>query len=590
MKKEGGKAFRIVAYALLCLTGFLFLFTVQACEALEKQGNLVWTVGVTFRILGISLVGGFLFGDCIRLGGRFARTVAKRSHGKSKKRKFPQGLAQWLSSPRRLAIASFLLIFLAWLPAYLAYYPAICAYDMPVQTEQLAQGLYIDHHPIAHTFLLKCFMDLGAWMGSVTDGIGLFALVQLLFLALSFSWGITELARRGVRAGWLLVLQLFCMFFPFHWYMSISITKDTIFTAFFVCQLIALLGLLEEGKETGRIRPLSGARYLLFCIGMILFRKNGQYGFLFFVVVLALVLLFWKANRKFLARLLGWSFGGFLAGSVALLLIFNISGAEQGDKREMLSLPIQQLSRVMVYHGGIGESAEDDGTLDETSKALINDFILDEAYCDYDPAIADPVKRHTNTYVVRYRTAEFLGAYLHLFLEYPGDYLNAALSLYAGYLNPFDETHTTINDENDGRIGRGYVQTYWEETTMNERGIFKASKWPWLHERLEDWADANAYLKIPILKYLFVPGSWLWFCLLFLAACIYRADGCGALGVALIGGYFLTLFLGPTVQLRYLYPVMAALPFLVVQRRGRGRDGAGRIPDTEKRGENERIS
>ena len=75
----------------------------------------------------------------------------------------------------------------------------------------------------------------------------------------------------------------------------------------------------------------------------------------------------------------------------------------------------------MIYHGGVSVLAEDDNTMDAADKALINDFILDEAYRDYDPGIADPVKRHTNTYVARYRSGEFIRVYLHLLTQYPGD-------------------------------------------------------------------------------------------------------------------------------------------------------------------------
>ena len=34
----------------------------------------------------------------------------------------------------------------------------------------------------------------------------------------------------------------------------------------------------------------------------------------------------------------------------------------------------------MIYHGGVSVLAEDDNTMDAADKALINDFILDEAY------------------------------------------------------------------------------------------------------------------------------------------------------------------------------------------------------------------
>ena len=70
-------------------------------------------------------------------------------------------------------------------------------------------------------------------------------------------------------------------------------------------------------------------------------------------------------------------------------------------------IPLYDLSR------GVSVLAEDDNTMDAADKALINDFILDEAYRDYDPGIADPVKRHTNTYVARYRSGEFIRVYLH---------------------------------------------------------------------------------------------------------------------------------------------------------------------------------
>lgn len=66
----------------------------------------------------------------------------------------------------------------------------------------------------------------------------------------------------------------------------------------------------------------------------------------------------------------------------------------------------------MIYHGGVSVLAEDDNTMDAADKALINDFILDEAYRDYDPGIADPVKRHTNTYVASATVPVNLSGYI----------------------------------------------------------------------------------------------------------------------------------------------------------------------------------
>ena len=87
--------------------------------------------------------------------------------------------------------------------------------------------------------------------------------------------------------------------------------------------------------------------------------------------------------------------------------------------------------------------------------------------------------------------------------------INAALATNAGFLSPFDTTHADVNRV-EGRAGLSYVQTRWEEDTLNDRGIYKDSKWPWLFEQLESWAENNSYLRTPVLKYLFVPGSYLW--------------------------------------------------------------------------------
>ena len=550
----------IISYILYFLTGSLFLFCCLTGRDLAEQGNIVWTGAYTAKTLVLSLLGGVLLGDAVRLLHLWVQCRRQR-HGKKTGK---SALERRKLSPSKIFAGSALLMILTWLPTYLAYYPAICSYDMPVQTGQIIEGYYIDHHPIAHTFLLKCFMKLGDGVfGSVTAGIGVFAFLQLVFLAAAFAYGVFLLYQNGVRRLWLILVQLWCMFYPFHWYMGVSITKDTIFTGFFVLQILCLYELLR-GPGTPEHRVRKELAFLFATVGMILFRNNGKYAFLVLLVLLFIIFLFGKKSRRYFRRVFLWALGAFLLGNLMLSAIFRLSGAEQGDKREMLSLPIQQLARTMIYHGGVGVLTEDDNTMDAEDKALINDFILNEGYKDYDPRISDPVKRNTNTYVVRYRAKEFLETYLGLFVKYPGDFVNAALALDAGYLYPEDESHAAINVEDD-RVGRGYIQTYWEEDTMNARGIYKASKWEWLLNRLEEWADKNAYLDLPVLKYLFVPGVWLWFYLLLLARLVRNGQYRQCIPLALIGGYFVTLLLGPTVQLRYIYPVMSVFPFVLIQ-------------------------
>ena len=156
---------------------------------------------------------------------------------------------------------------------------------------------------------------------------------------------------------------------------------------------------------------------------------------------------------------------------------------------------------------------------------------------------------------------DFFETYLRLFADHPGDYVNAVLAVNAGYLSPFDESHAHIN-EHEGEVGLGYIQTRWEDP--DAFGLTRESKWPWLLKKMEIFADGNQYLNLPVLKYLLVPGTYLWLSLMIAAWVFLHKKYRLLLPFALILGYYLTLFLGPTVQLRYIYPVMTVLPYLAV--------------------------
>ena len=550
---------------LLCVLGCLFVFFAKTEKDLATAGNILWTAGYIGSTLLWTVVLGCLLGG-IGTWGIYRILLSDRRTRASRKGRTAgyERLAAWLQSRSGVQIffGSLLLLLLAWLPAYLAYYPGICAYDAPVQIGQITEHYYFDHHPIVHTLFLQGMLWLGSHIfGSMNAGMALYTAVQMLLLAGSMAYGMLVLHLRKTAAGWQLVIQLLGMFFPFHWYMSVSMTKDTVFSAFLLLQLVSLADLLWEDRNAWR----PGIRDLLFAlgtVGMILFRNNGKYAMIVLLAFTFLTFCFGKKARKLWGRLLVVCGAAFCVGLFVLSAVFSATHAEQGDRREMLSMPIQQLSRCMIYHGGVSVLAEDDNTMDAADKALINDFILDEAYRDYDPGFADPVKRHTNTYVVRYRAGDFIRTYLHLLKQYPGDMINAALATNAGFLSPFDVTHAEVNRV-EGRAGLSYVQTRWEEDTLNGRGIYKDSKWPWLFEKLENWAENNSYLQIPVLKYLFVPGSYLWLYLGMAAILVIAGRKRLCLPLAVVAGYYGTMLLGPTVQMRYVYPVMLALPYLL---------------------------
>lgn len=535
------------------IIGFLFCFFEFTGRTLAAQGNIVWTGDYVVRLLLSCVLGSV----CLGALGVFLADILRKLRELFSARK-EENNRRFCEKTWQFWFLCTALILLCWLPGYLAYYPGICAYDVTVQTGQIESGAYNDHHPIAHTLLLAGSMRMGeALFGDANTGLGLLVAVQMFCLAGALGWGLALLRRQGVNEKLVWCLLLLNMFYPFHMYMSVSVSKDVFFSVFFLLQMLALYELIRR-REAG----FGGCDVLFFvsALGMQLFRNNGRYAMLVLLVVLAAAPAFGKGGRRFWGRMLLDCAVSLVVGSLLLSGLFKVTGAEQGDRREMLSMPIQQLARCMLYHGGVGVLPEDDGSMEEQDKALINDFLLDESYREYRPDIADPVKRHTNTYVARYRAGDFIKTYLNLLCSYPGDFVNAALAVNAGYLYVGDESHAFINENGEDR-GLGYVQTRWVEAELNPRGLYKDSKWESLHELLEKWADENAYLRLPVLRYLFVPGVFLWLYLLLFGWLAVRKRYAECVPLALVGGYYLTLFLGPAVQLRYLYPLMIVLPY-----------------------------
>ncbi|MDE6950666.1 MAG: hypothetical protein K2P64_07105, partial [Lachnospiraceae bacterium] len=120
---------RPIAYAMFLLTGFLFVFCFVTGRELAVRGNILWTFGHTFQILGISFLFGGIIGAVIcMLFYRWAEKTASYTELKEK------------TGGAKLFGISLLLNFLAWIPGFLAYYPAVCAYDIPVQLEQILSG------------------------------------------------------------------------------------------------------------------------------------------------------------------------------------------------------------------------------------------------------------------------------------------------------------------------------------------------------------------------------------------------------------------------------------------------------------------
>ena len=544
-----------IVFSFIMIMCFVCSFT---GKQLAEQGNILWTGGYAAKLMALSTFFGVIFG--VALIELFLLWEQKKGVFFEKGTRDTRGVGR--CSFRKAFFVSLALVLVVWLPVYFAYYPGICSYDITIQSGQFVSHEYNDHHPLAHTLLMEAFYRVGIAMGNANLGMGLYVLFQMLALAGAISFGIAFVYCKKASFCWIIVLQLGMMLYPFHWYMSVSATKDTIFTACVLMMLWCMLGLIDEQRDELRIGKWD-VGFVVSTVLMVLFRNNGKYAFIVTLGFLFLIAILAKRRRGQYVRMFADGAVALGVGVILVTVLFRVTGAVQGDKREMLSMPIQQLSRTMLYHGGVGMYEQDDNTISEQDKLLIDAFLPGQAYLDYRPDISDPVKKQTYTYVFRYQLGEFLKTYVGLFFDYPGDYLNAFLAQNAGFLYPFDTSHAYIN-LNGVDDGLGYIQTRWVESELNPRGIYKDSKLTDLHAWLEKFANENGYLNLPFLKYIMMPGGFVWFYLIYAGYLFWKRQYRYLIPLTFMLGYFATLLLGPTVQLRYIYPMMVGLPILML--------------------------
>lgn len=523
---------------------FLMLAFTFACQKLYKYENIVWDSKNLCSVLVIPLIcsitAGIIFYFIFTKVHQYKRTFTDNKTVSFKKIFFP----------------AFIGMSLLWMPGFLAYYPGICAYDFQPQIYQIAYNGYNDHHPLIHTLFIEFFWTLGQKLfDSSTAGIAIFTILQIFSVSATFAFVSAVLAKhfKSVKLG--RILSGIFALYPFHFYLSISITKDIPFSMGMLLSVTALFLALSKGRNT--FKPQKTDFLLFFALLIVmLFRNNGKYGVIIYIGILILLLPFMKGRRILFSRLATYSVLACAIGLLCLELLVSYTNATGGDRREMLSLPGQQIARVVHYH------AEE---LPEETIAQIEVVIWPSALYFYRPDIADPVKKDIISWEVLHYPKKYAELYLDLFKQYPDEYVNAFLALYSGFLNPLDVTCNYINAEN-GVVPEGlyYIQTVFYDEDMAKFDIEQTPLIPFLHKWMEAFANSTAFQKIPLVNIILVPGIFLWAYLYLLGFSIYKHGAKQLLPLALVAGYFLTLFAGPTVQLRYLYPVMICLPVAIV--------------------------
>ncbi len=452
---------------------------------------------------------------------------------------------------RKLFLVIWVFIFVSWIPAYLILYPGVLSYDMISQVSSALGEIADNHHPVLHTWLIRVFMKLGKGMFSGYEyGLGLLSLLQMVVL----SYALTRLVMLLKKKVSLLVAIITAVFSAL-WFMnaclSATMIKDTLHAAFlvlFACHFTEIATTPFEYFSRKRNLVILPLVSFFMCA----FRNNGFHIYLFCFLILAILRIDHIKKAKAYLPLIIAILVPILAFKIYTGPVFNALNIEQGQVREALSVPIQQLQRVAI------NKAEE--LTDVQTESMLY-YITDLSWRSwdpgrkYDPFLADPAKSCFISDNYDKDPIAFWKFYLQTGKQFSKEYVIAFLSNTIGYWDPDFYYYTYVMYENyDPEL---FV------VPLERKSIVDI---PIVSKYYESVCTAKFWRTIPVLRIFFVQGFASWI-LLYGLVLAWRKRGffTKILPVFLpLIAQFGIMMLSPMASFRYSWPFYLMLPLVLV--------------------------
>ena len=434
--------------------------------------------------------------------------------------------------------SSFLIIFSCYFIAFsLAFYPGIISTD---SVTEIKEALYMrEHHsgiPIIYSALVNMCIRVGMFLfGNVNSAVAVYSVMQIIIVALAFSYGIATLYQVGINVKVLVGIILYCVLMPYHILYSFTMWKDVVYS---ICLLIFTIALYRYQNSIGNTW-ISCASFFLSGLGMCLFRFNGFYSFILMIVLLVFAL----GIRENYKTIMSVCVIAIVSYAISHAVLSNTGNSQMGLLNTMC-IPSQQISRVVT---------ECDDLTDEDIRLLSNLIDLDEVSEKYDPHISDPVLRIvcSNKDGVEFFNThknEYLKMYIRLGIKHPLKYIFAWI----------DQTNGYWNGGND----------YWKWLTIvdkNDFGCENYSVLPWFKTLYLYYFGMYMNTHYPILQLLVSIGlsTWLIVLVLFFGIIRRRKDIICATIPALSVIIILLVCTPVWSEFRYAYSNFCCLPFLL---------------------------
>lgn len=306
------------------------------------------------------------------------------------------------------------LIFISWIPCLLAFWPGNQAYDVD------NQNIMSKWHPPLHTLI---------WYGclfirSITkiDAALLYSLFQMTVMSFCFAYVIKYLIDKKINNIIIIIAFLFFSVNPVMAIFSITTTKDVLFAGVFVVLTVQVLRIISNPKKY-----LDKKYKIVLLIALItvccLLRNNAIYALILstpFIII---------AMRKDWKRVIIILLASILSFYIINNPLYHSLGIKDGPTTEMMAIPMQQMSHVVVNR---------DEELTSKDKKTINYFVpYNKIKKWYKKDNADLVKWNINKDRFDNNKDLYFKEWGSLLSRYPVDYMDAFLHTNISQWCPF---------------------------------------------------------------------------------------------------------------------------------------------------------
>lgn len=317
---------------------------------------------------------------------------------------------------------------------FLVEYPGNVTEDPFSQIEEMVLGQYSNFNTYWHTRLLQAVLTLGyAIFSDLNASIALFCTLQSVIMAFAFTYCLLTMYRAGAP-GWFVVLSWAAYaLLPYHMALSITIWKDVLFSGAGLLIVSSMLRILNN------FSCKKWFDYVVLILGSILFFVSRTNGWLIYLVTVLIFAFFVHKNKCLLAVVSVLAIFGWFLLNPALSML-HVDG---GDKVESLSIPVQQVSRVIAA----GKELTPEET--ELLECVVD---LEEVPELYEEWISDPMKvalRSKNYEYFLTHLDEYRDLWIRLGIRYPWEYVKAWVEQTKGYWNlgySYGQYSETITD------------------------------------------------------------------------------------------------------------------------------------------------